>query len=112
MTWVILMFVGIGLVMTVITVLDWLARRKERQSDERRPLERPERSERIYSPILPDAMSRAVRARTFSRTARASEAVNLQSSADVRRSAVCDHAARIRPDEACAAVPRRRCPIS
>ena len=37
MTWVILMFVGIGLVMTVITALDWLARRKERQSDQRPP---------------------------------------------------------------------------
>lgn len=37
MTWVILVFVGIGLVMTVVTVLDWLARRKERQSDHRPP---------------------------------------------------------------------------
>ena len=37
MTNVILMFVGIGLVATVIVVLDWLARRKERQSEQRPP---------------------------------------------------------------------------
>lgn len=35
MTWVIVMFVGIALIGTVITVLDWLARRKEQQSEKR-----------------------------------------------------------------------------
>ena len=35
MTNVILMFVGIALVMTVVVFLDWLARRKERQSEHR-----------------------------------------------------------------------------
>ena len=37
MTTVIVMFVGIALIGTVITVLDWLARRKERQSQHRPP---------------------------------------------------------------------------
>jgi len=37
MTTVIVMFVGIGLVATVITVLDWLARRKERESEPHPP---------------------------------------------------------------------------
>jgi len=37
MTWVIVMFVAIGLVATVITLLDWLARRKERQSEHQPP---------------------------------------------------------------------------
>lgn len=35
MTTVIVMFVGIALVATVVTVLDWLARRKDRQSNNR-----------------------------------------------------------------------------
>jgi hypothetical protein len=37
MTNVILMFVGIALVATVVVSLDWLARRKERQSDDQPP---------------------------------------------------------------------------
>jgi len=35
MTNVILMFVGMALVGTVVVFLDWLARRKERQSEHR-----------------------------------------------------------------------------
>jgi Flp pilus assembly pilin Flp len=35
MTAVIVMFVGIALVGTVVTVLDWLARRKEQQPNSR-----------------------------------------------------------------------------
>jgi hypothetical protein len=38
MTTVIVMFVGIGLIATVITVLDWLARRRERQSEHHPPV--------------------------------------------------------------------------
>lgn len=37
MTNVVLMFVAIALVGTVIALLDWLARRKERQSDHHPP---------------------------------------------------------------------------
>jgi len=37
MTGVIVMFVGIAVVATIIAVLDWLARRKERQSEHRPP---------------------------------------------------------------------------
>jgi hypothetical protein len=37
MTTVIVMFVGIALVATVVAILDWLARRKERQSEHRPP---------------------------------------------------------------------------
>jgi len=37
MTNVILMFVGIALVGTIIVLLDWLGRRKERQSEDHPP---------------------------------------------------------------------------
>ena len=37
MTGVIVMFVGIAVVATIIAVLDWLARRKERQSEHQPP---------------------------------------------------------------------------
>ena len=37
MTNVVLMFGGIALIGSVIALLDWLARRKERQSDHRPP---------------------------------------------------------------------------
>ncbi len=37
MIWVIVMFVGIALIATVIALVDWLARRNERQSEQRPP---------------------------------------------------------------------------
>jgi hypothetical protein len=37
MTWVIVTFVAIALVGTAITLLDWLARRKERESQHHPP---------------------------------------------------------------------------
>jgi hypothetical protein len=35
MTWVIAMFVAIALVGTAVAILDWLARRKDQQSEKR-----------------------------------------------------------------------------